>query len=193
MPATAPTDLANLVLPYDLDTMPRRDIVAFFDAHGLAPMNARQSAESLRALLRDVTATARRDREWQERCAVQHRSEARRAPVYAQVEGSFTCTTMPRRAISDALHAVEAAAGGGFVSANDSDGREASLLWSLDRLVAVLRAAADPTSEVTLEDALLEAVEAEETASRARRDAARARENVEARLRGILRTLEGGR
>ena len=84
-------------------------------------------------------------------------------------------------------------AGGGFVSQNDSDGREASLLWSLDRLVAVLRAAADPTSEVTLEDALLEAVEAEETASRARRDAARARENVEARLRGILRTLEGGR
>ena len=186
MSAAAPAPLPFLF------PLARRDLVALCDERGIR-VAARDTAAALRERLEESDLAARRDREWQERCAVHHRSEARRAPVYAQVEGRFTCTPRPRRALSDALHAVEAAAGGGFVSQNDSDGREASLLWSLDRLVAVLRAAADPTSEVTLEDALLEAVEAEETASRARRDAARARENVEARLRGILRTLEGGR
>ena len=186
MPATAPAPLPFLF------PLARRDLVALCDERGVS-VAPRDTAAALRERLEENDLTARREREWQERLAIREASDARLAPVYAQVESSFTCTTMPRRALSDALHAVEAAAGGGFVSQNDSDGREASLLWSLDRLVAVLRAAADPTSEVTLEDALLEAVEAEETASRARRDAARARENVEARLRGILRTLEGGR
>ena len=62
MPASAPAaNLADLVFPADLDTMSRRDIVAFFDQHGLV-RNAGQSTESLRALLcllRDVTATIR--------------------------------------------------------------------------------------------------------------------------------------
>ena len=66
-------------------------------------------------------------------------------------------------------------------------------MLTVDRLVAVFRAAADPTSEVTLEDALLEAEAAENTAKYSRVQAERAREGVEDRLRGILRTLEQGR
>ena len=194
MPAIAPAaNLADLVLPADLDTMPRRDILAFFEANGLSPISPRQSAESLRALLRETTSCARMRRDYERQRAAREESEARCAPLYEAVEARFVCTTMPRRALSDALHAVEAAAGGGFASHNDSDGREARLLWAIDRLVMVLRAAAEPMYEVTIEDALLEAEAAENAAAPARRDAERARANVEARLREVLRTLEAGR
>lgn len=193
MPATAPADLATLVLPANLDTMPRRDIVAFFEANGLSPISPRQSAESLRTLLRDVTTNARCEREAEARNAEREESEERRAHIHAQVLRDFTYTQMPRRTISDALDAVNAAAGGGFASQNDSDGREARLLWAIDRLVMVLREAAEPYYDMTLEDALREAAAAEETAAQVRREAARARANIENRLRGILRTLEEGR
>jgi transcription initiation factor TFIIIB Brf1 subunit/transcription initiation factor TFIIB len=190
MTASAPAIV--LALPADLDTLLRRDLVALCEERGVS-VAPRDTAAALRERLEENDLTARREREWQERLAIREASDARLAPVYKQVEGSFTCTKMPRRTISEALHAVEAAAGGGFASANDSDGREAGLLLAVDRLVAVLRAAADPASVVTLEDALLEAEAAENTTKHNRLLAERAREGVEARLRGILRTLEQGR
>jgi hypothetical protein len=191
MSAAAPTaNLADLVLPTNLDAMPRRDILAFFDAHGLFPISPRQSADDLRTLLRSVTARARRERDAEQRQAVLDASEARCATVNAEVEAAFTSTPLPRRALSDALAALRSAAGdSGF----DQDRREASLLWAVDSLVAVLRAAADPSSEVTLEDALLEADRAERAATNARRTAAMAREEVARRLRDSLRSLEEGR
>ena len=190
MTASAPAIV--LALPADLDTLLRRDLVVVAEGFALV-VSARDTNDGLRQRIRAAHGTLVREREWQERLAIREASDARLAPVYAQVEGSFTCTKMPRRTISEALHAVEAAAGGGFASANDSDGREAGLLLAVDRLVAVLRAAADPASTVTLEDALLEAESAENTAKYSRVQAERAREGVEARLRGILRTLEQGR
>ena len=187
MPAA---DLATLVLPANLDTMPRRDIVAFFDANGLHPVSPRQNADDLRTLLRSVTARARREREALQQQAVLDASEARCAAIHEQVEAAFTSTPLPRRALSDALSALRRAAGD---SGYDQDRREASLLWAVDSLVAVLSAAADPSSEVTLADALLEADRAERTATSARRTAAMAREEVARRLRDSLRSLEEGR
>lgn len=188
MPATA---TAPAPLPF-LFSLARRDLVALCDERGIR-VAPRDTAAVLRERLEDNDLAARRDREYAARNAAREESEARRAHVHEAVEARFVCTSMPRRAISDALHAVEAAAGGGFASHNDSDGREARLLWSIDRLVAVLRAAAEPMSDVTIEDALLEAEAAESAAAQARRDAERARANVEARLRDVLRSLEGGR
>ena len=190
MPASAPAII--LALPADLDTLLRRDLVVVAEGFALV-VSARDTNDGLRQRIRAAHGTLVREAEYAEYRAVREASDARLAPVYAQVAGSFTCTTFPRRALTDALHAVQSAAGGGFASANDSDAREATLLLTVDRLVAVFRAAADPTSEVTLEDALLEAEAAENTAKYSRVQAERAREGVEERLRGILRTLEQGR
>ena len=186
MPATAPAPLPFLF------PLSRRDLVALCDERGLR-VAPRDTAAVLRDRLEASDLAARRTYEYERQRAAREESEARCAPLYEAVEARFVCTTMPRRALSDALHAVEAAAGGGFASHNDSDGREARLLWAIDRLVAVVRAAAEPMYEVTIEDALLEAEAAENAAAQARRDAERARANVEARLRDVLRSLEGGR
>lgn len=179
--ATVPT------VPADLDLLPRRALVEVAATFGIG-LTARDNAEALRTLIRTAHARLLRQREWAEHRAAREASQARRAAAHATVTDALVTHPLPRRALTDVLHAVEHAAGHWH---GDTDGREARLLWAIDALVAVVNAAADPASGVLFADVLAEAEDAANTARRARIDAERHAEHVRSRLLSALRDMEG--
>ena len=175
-------------LPADLDLLPRRALVEVAKTFGIG-LTARDNADAVRTLIRNAHARLVRQEEAEARRAVREASRERRAAAHAAVNDALVTHPLPRRALTDVLHAVEVASGHW---SNSADGREGRLLWAIDALVAVVNAAADPASGVLFADVVAEAEDAANTARRARIEAERHAEHVRSRLLSALRDMEAG-
>ena len=180
-------DLANVLLPENFDAMPKRELLAWMGAEGLHPVSPRQSADAIRDTVFKALESAKREARFEAEQAQREASRARRASLHEAADAALVDTRLPRRAMSDAASVLSRAV---HPFGDRADDREVRLQLSLAKLVAVVRAAADPASGVTLEDALREAEEAEYCAKREAASAKREAVDTARALRDIARSLD---
>jgi len=180
-------DLSSVVLPATFDAMPKRDLLAWLEAQGLHPVSPRQSADTIRADIRRVVERHQREARFEVEQARREASRARRASLHEAADAALVDTRLPRRAMSDAASVLSRAV---HPFGDRADDREIRLQLALAKLIAMVRAVNDPVSDVTLEDVLREAEEAEYCAKREAASAKREAVDTARALREIARSLD---
>ena len=172
-------------LPANLDTLPRRDLVALAQERGVV-FASRDTADTLRERLRRDEQRRETAARYAPIVAANEASRERRRAAHEAADAALVDTRLPRRAMADAV-GVFARLNSPF--ANGADEREVRLRHALSQLVNVARAAADPASGVTLDDLLREARDAEGCMQREEEAARRQADEVASTLRAIAQSL----